>query len=240
MAFHTANYDVYAVLGNPNTPPLWMWAVWRRFLPAIDPLIQVARGKPGVRSTQYLPNRAGVVKFGKLGWKEADHQKWSHGSPTNEKESQSWGFLSLQVWAPAWTVCEREIQSPDVFMSITNESLGSGFRQDLLFNPVVLLAVVSELARQEVSIVRTAVSSLWTLLEPKLVGHRQRPWGVAFGATGFTDAIQDLSASGLFKPGQRHKREVGFHLFAEEWQPVLTGGAALEPGSVPDLGGTSS
>ena len=130
-----------------------------------------------------------------------------------------------------------EKQRADVFMSIANESLGSGFRQDLLFNPVVLLAVVSELARQKVSIVRTAVSSLWTLLEPKLLGYRHRPWGVAFGVTGFTNAIQDLSVSGLFKPGQRHKEGVGFHLFAEEWQPVLPGGPA-EPGDIPDCGGT--
>src|SRR5438309_1099122 len=72
MAFHTADYDAYVVLGDPAAAPLWRWKVWQRFLPAIDPVIHAARGKPAVRSIQYLPDQAGVVKFGRLGWKEAD------------------------------------------------------------------------------------------------------------------------------------------------------------------------
>src|SRR4051812_26041990 len=120
MAFHTADYDVYVVLGDPNTPPLWNWKVWQRFLPAIDPLIQAARGKPAVRSGQFLPNRAGEVKFGRLGWKESDHQKWTHGSPANQQASKSWSFLDLEVWAPPWTACEREDRSPDLFLSVLN------------------------------------------------------------------------------------------------------------------------
>ena len=56
MAFHTTVYDVYVALADPNIPALWNWEIWRRFLPAISPLILVARGKPAVRSTQYLPN----------------------------------------------------------------------------------------------------------------------------------------------------------------------------------------
>ena len=70
MAFHAADYDAYVALADPNAAPLWSWKVWQRFLPAIDPLIQAARGNPAVRSTQYLPNRAGVVRFGRLGLEE--------------------------------------------------------------------------------------------------------------------------------------------------------------------------
>jgi hypothetical protein len=226
MAFHIADYDAYVVLGDPDAAPLWRWEVWRRFLPSIDPLIHASRGKPAVRSTQYLPNQAGEVKFGRLGWKEADHQKWCHGSPANKGVSKSWSFLSLEAWAPAWTVCERENLAPDVFLSIADESLGGGFRKDLLFNPVVILAVVSELARRQPTEVAAAVSALRELGSAKLVGYQRRPWGKAFGSAGFTNSIQDLAVSGLFKPGPRHKGEFGFHLFADNWEPVSPEGIA--------------
>jgi hypothetical protein len=226
MAFHTAAYDTYIVLGDPAAAALWHWKVWKRFSPAIDPLIQAARGKPAVRSTQYLPNRAGEVKFGRLGWKESDHQKWSHGSPTNKEASESWSFLSLEVWAPVWTVCERENLAPDVFLSIADESLGGGYCQDLMFNPVVVFAAVSAFAQGHPSAVSAVVSALRELTAAKLVGYQRRPWGKALGSVGFTNSIQDLAVSGLFKPGPRHKGEFGFHLFADRWEPVSAEGTA--------------
>jgi hypothetical protein len=217
MAFHTADYDAYVVLGDPEASPLWQWKVWKRFFPAFDPLIQAARGKPAVRSTQYLPNQAGTVKFGRVGWKDADHQKWCHGSPTNKDASKSWSFLASEVWAPAWTMCERENLAPDVFLSITDESLGGDYRKDLLFNPVVVFAVLTELALRQPNEVRAAVTALRDLASAKLVGYNRRPWGKPAGSVGFTNAIQDLGVTGLFKPGPRHKGEIGFHLFADKW-----------------------
>ena len=130
-----------------------------------------------------------------------------------------WSFLNLEVWAPAWTVCERENRSPDVFLTIVNESL-TGNTQ-LLFNPIVLLAVSSDVARQNASLVHTAVSSLKDLIAPKLLGRRKRPWGLPWCSGAFTNSIQDLAVSGLFMPGPRHKGTIGFHLFAEEWQPAV-------------------
>lgn len=220
MAFHTADYDAYVVLGDPSCPPLWTWKVWQSFVPAMDPLIHAARGKAAVRSTQLLANQGGEVKFGRLGWTEPDHRKWTHGSPANKGTSKAWSFLSAEVWAPAWTTCEREDLAPDVFLSMANESLGGGYRQDLLFNPVVIFAVVSELARQNPSPVATVVSALRRLTSAKLVGYRRRPWGMPVGSDGFTNAIQDLAVSGLFKVGSRHKGECGFHLFADKWKSV--------------------
>jgi hypothetical protein len=96
------------------------------------------------------------------------------------------------------------------------------------FNPVILFAVTSELARRAASLVSAVMASLWRLTSPKLVGYKQRPWGTAFGSVGFTKSIQDLVMSGLFKPGRRHGVGVGFHLLAEEWEPVLDGGTAQQ------------
>ena len=220
MGFHSASYNVYVALGDPKAAPLWKWKVWQRFLPAINPLIDAARGKPAVRSTQFLARLAVDVKFGRLGWNEADHQKWCHGSPTNKDTSKSWRFLSTEVWAPAWTACEREDLAPDVFLSIADESLQGGPRKGLLFNPVVILAVVSELAQQHPIELDIAVSALRELTLAKLLCYKRRPWGKSIGSDGFTNAIQDLAFSGLFKPGPRHKDEPGLHLFADKWKMV--------------------
>jgi hypothetical protein len=221
MAFHTAKYNTYVALGDPNASPLWSWKVWRQFVPAIDPLIQAARGKPAVRSTQCLPAQAGVVKFGRLGWKEADFHKWCHGSPTNKVASRSWSFLEVEVWAPAWTACEKDDLAPDLFLSVSNESLGGGYGEDLMFNPVVVVAVVSKLAARQPSEVLALVSALRTLIAARVVAFKGRPWGKAWGTDGFTDSIQDLAASGLFKPGPRHQGEPGIHLLSGRWEPVL-------------------
>ena len=220
MAFHTANYDVYVALGDPKATPLWKWKIWQRFLPAIDPLISAARGKAAVRSTQFLASLAGDVKFGRLGWKEADHQKWCHGSPANKDTSRSWRFLNTEVWAPGWTACEREDLAPDVFLSIADDSHGGRQRKSLLFNPVVVLAVVSELAQRHATEVDIAVSALRQLSLAKLLCYKRRPWGKSIGSDGFTNAIQDLAFTGLFKPGLRHTGEPGLHLFADKWKKM--------------------
>jgi hypothetical protein len=220
MAFQSAEYDVYFLLGDPNAEPLWNWPVWHRLLPSLDPIIHRARGMPAVRSTQFPPNRAGTVKFGRIGWKEADHQKWTHGPTTNPIDSKSWGFLSAQVWAPAWTQCERDKLAPDVFLSITNESLGAGCRKELSFNPVVILAVVSQLAQREVLQLAKLLSSRSSLTESKLSGCRRRPWAHSLGAAGSRNSIQDLGIAGLFKPGRRHIGKVDSELLVDQWEPI--------------------
>jgi hypothetical protein len=193
MAFHSGKYDTYVILGDPNVLPLWHWQAWKRLLPTLDPLIQRARGKPAVRSTQYLADPTqGIVKFGRIGWNESDHQKWTHGSPKNKEKSKSWGFLCVEIWAPAWTACERENRAPDVFLCIKNEYFGGGHQKTLLFNPVVVLAVVSALAERVMSQVSAAVTGSCKVVLSKFVGYRKRPWGISFGSDGFTNSIQDF------------------------------------------------
>jgi hypothetical protein len=126
----------------------------------------------------------------------------------------------LEVWAPAWTECEREDLAPDVFLSIVNESFACGSRKSLSFNPVVVFAFVSELARKQPSKVSAVVSALRELTSAKLIGYKRRPWGKPCGSDGFTNSIQDLTLSGLFKPGPRHGGEFGFHHLADKWKTL--------------------
>ena len=128
MAFHTADYDVYVFLGDPAAQPLWHWDKWLLLMPDLDALLHVARGPASTRSKQFLPNRGGTVKFGKIGWKEPDQQKWTHGSPRTLESSPGWRFFGTELWAPAWTHCERDRSAPDIFLAIASESAFEGSR----------------------------------------------------------------------------------------------------------------
>jgi hypothetical protein len=218
MAFHKADYDLYVFLGDPASEPLWHWNKWHQLIPQIDALLRVARGPASIRSTQYLPNRTGTIKFGKIVWKEKDQQKWTHLSPSNLEASPRWNFLSAELWAPAWMQCEREGLAPDVFLSISSQGY---FGKATSFEPVVVLAVVTELARRDAVLIAGAVEKLRELLNAKLVGHQRRPWGrTALGGLGFENSIQDLHVTGLFKPGKSQERPLGLDLFSGTWDLV--------------------
>jgi hypothetical protein len=220
MAFHTAEYDAYVLLGDPAAQPLWYWSRWQRAMAHLDGVVRSARGPAALRSTQYLPNHGGTVKFGRIGWNERDQQKWTHGSPANETTSGKWTFMSAELWAPSWTQCERDRAAPDVFLSVSNESQGA---TNPAFNPVVMLAIISELAVRSLPVVADAVAGLREVLNPRLVGFQRRPWGRTVGELGYNGAIQDLHVSGLFKPGRRHERPVDLSLFAGQWEALSAG-----------------
>jgi hypothetical protein len=220
MPFHSVVYDVYVALGDSNAAPLWQWERWRGFAAVVDPLINYARGKAALRSTQFRPGGRETVKFGRLGWKEQDHEKWTHGSSMTREDSETRSFLDVEMWAPSWTQCEREVRPPCVFLSVSNESL-AGNREQLLFNPVVVLAVISELAEREQALIPPVLATLRTLTAATLVVRSRRPWGISVGSHGFTNAINDLHVTGLFQPGPRHTREaITLDIFADEWQRV--------------------
>lgn len=212
MPFHTGKYDVFVMLGHPKATPPWSWPVWSKLVESLDPIIHAARGKAGLRCDQFQADRKSV-KFGRIAWNDDGHKKWTHGSPRTR--AASWRFFSLQVWAPSWTICERDDLAPDVFIGIFNE----GFHEpDSAFNPVILFAVSTALAKGIAAEMKQALTEMARLTKALLIGYRRRPWGVSVGNIGFTDSIQDLCVSGLFKPGLR--RKVGFDLFAARWTPV--------------------
>jgi hypothetical protein len=217
MAFHTADYDVYVSIGDPATQPLWRWDKWQLLMPPLDDLLHVARGPASTRSTQFLPNRGGTVKFGRIGWKESDQQKWTHGSQRTLESSLSWRFLDTELWAPAWTQCERDRSAPDIFLAIASQS---AFGAAPAFEPVIVLAVFSELSCRENVLVAHVIKRLRELVNPKFA-HLRRPWGRStLSGVGFSDSIQELHVTGLFKPGPRQERPVDLDLFAEAWEPV--------------------
>jgi hypothetical protein len=224
MAFYSGQYDTYFILGSPNAEPLWNWSVWSRVVPRLDPIISAARDRAAVRSNQYLPDRKGTVKFGRIGWNARGHQKWTHDSPANREESSIWRFLDVEAWAPSWTSCVRDDCAPDVFLQIGNQDLGGPCRYALSFNPVIVFAVVTPLSKELSEEIRLAVDELLRITDARLCGYKFRQWGTPTGTGAFTHSIQDLCFSGLFKPhskpSQLHSGVVDCALLREEWEPI--------------------
>jgi len=216
MAFHTAEYDTYVFLGNPASTPLWHWSAWQKVMPQLDALLAPARGPVSVRSTQILADRS-PVRFGRIGWKERDQQKWTHGSPVSAEESATWKFLSTELWAPIWTQCTSEKLSPDVFLSISGEPDQTVVPS---FKPLVVLAIVAGVATREPERVGNVTTRIAGVMAAKLVAFQRRTWGRAAGGIGFNKSIQDLRVTGLFKPGRLHDKPVDLNLFADKWQEL--------------------
>jgi len=153
------------------------WDKWLLLMPDLDALLHVARGPASTRSTQFLPNRGGTVKFGKIGWERTGPTEMdANGLPhALWKSSPSWRFLDTELWAPAWTQCERDRSAPDIFMAIASQRC---FREPApAFEPVIVLAgVVSELSCRENLLVARVIKRLRELVNPKLVAHLRRPW----------------------------------------------------------------
>jgi len=218
MAFYERQYDLYVLLGNAEAMPLWRWPEWYQAACILSPIIKAGRGKPAVRCSQYSVDGKQRISFGRLGWDEKSHQKWTHSSPSNGPESSGWRFRSLEVWSPSWTACEREKTAPDVFLCITNEAVAGGFSRILAFNPVVILAVSVDLTEETRGAARRSALKLASLVQAKLAVTKRRPWGRAVGGIGFTGAINDLGVTGLFKVGNRDQRPVDLATLNEAFE----------------------
>lgn len=216
MGFHERDYDVYVLLPSPAARGVWQWDVWQNLVPILEPLMRLASEKPAIRTTQFAGKKP--VAFGRLGWTTESMQKWTHESPATPHDRT---FISVEVWAPSWTVCEREGRAPDVFFSAFNEKAHRA-NEKLLFGQRVLLAVANDLGEPALVRARRAVIAMADMLESVLTIHRKRAWGKPFGSSGFTDAIQDILLTGLFKVGKVHERPLDLSTFVEEWETVAS------------------
>jgi hypothetical protein len=216
MAFHDRDFDAYVVLGSPDRPDPWTWPSWPVIAGAVTPLVAAARGKAAVRTTQFERDGRTPVRFGRIGWNGAGHEKWVHGSPTNVGPSAGWQFLSAELWAPSWSQCGRDGRAPDVFLGIRNERMLFARDGGLQFNPTLVLAIAADLGSDVQERALQAIRTLSGHLAAVLTVRQRRPWGKALsGGEAFTDAIQDLPHVGLFRIGDHHRRPVDTTTFAD-------------------------
>src|SRR5665213_1016374 len=100
MSFSDRQYEVFVVLGDPKAESAWSEPRWELIADIFDPLVQKARGRAAVRSTQLSigqgsPNQR-AISFGRIGWNAPGHKKWVHTLATGGVE-----FISTEVWAPS-------------------------------------------------------------------------------------------------------------------------------------------
>src|SRR5271154_1727592 len=115
-------YDLYVILGAPDSSQIWNWQNWQKIASTLDPIVALGRNKAADRTTQFINGSRNAVSFGRIGWNEKGHQKWTHNSPATIETSKKWSFLKMEMWSPTWSVCEREKIAPDFFFAFRNES----------------------------------------------------------------------------------------------------------------------
>jgi hypothetical protein len=216
MSFPDRQYEVFVILGDPAAQPTWTELRWKLISDILDPLVQKARDRAAVRSSQMRkgagsPNQRSI-SFGRIGWNAQGHKKWLHTSP----ESDGNEFIDTEVWAPSWTACEREGRAPDVYVAVRNAQ--STPTERVTFNPIFILAVALDADGRVVSSARASAEALSAALGSVLRARWVRPWGIRMGGIGFTNAIGDLSTVGLFKPGPRHQQPPSVDMLEGSWE----------------------
>ena len=211
MAFFSREYEVFLLLAAPDAAPLWNAAQWTPFAASLDGLVAQARGKAGVRSHQYNPKGKSIA-FGRLGWDDKSHAKWTHTAATMQAR-----FMTLEAWAPTWTVCEKDNQAPDMFLALANESLLGLAGKPLQFGQRLVCAIATDMGVEAAATLQAALAQLAAQQDAVLFAHTRRQWGSASPYGGFTDAIQDMLIGGLFRQDDPHARPLDDATFRETW-----------------------
>ena len=77
MNFYQREYTVFLLLAGPDAVDLWHLPIWTQFTQDLESYAHGARGKTAVRTIQYLSDGK-TVSFGRLGWDDKSHAKWTH------------------------------------------------------------------------------------------------------------------------------------------------------------------
>ncbi len=217
MSFHERSYEVYVVLGSPASSP-WVKGSWSKISAALDPLLKMARGRAAIRTDQFQPGSGSLnqrfIRFGRIGWNARGFDKWVHATEGTLSSGLPAEFYSCEMWAPSWTICQREHRAPDVLFAIRREATSASLK----FGSICLFAVASDIASLAADQSRRSARIIATTVDAVLTGYCSRPWGYDSKLPGsFTDALNDLYVVGLFKPGPRHDRPVSLASLSGDW-----------------------
>jgi len=221
MSFADRQYGAFVILGDPGVQPVWIASKWQKIATLLEPAVLRARNSAAVRSTQMhkgpgSPNHR-AISFGRIGWNDKGHAKWTHPDSTGVGDLSDTHFIGTEVWAPSWNTCDKEKLAPDFYFAIHNER--STKESLVAFNPVLILAVATDQGQHSVAEAGAIARAIADEVNAFVRGHCVRPWGRRLGSNLYTGAINDLSITGLFKPGPRHQRSPSLDLFADLWDP---------------------
>jgi hypothetical protein len=194
MAFFDRRYHVYAAFGGGDGRVPWAEPQWSVIAAELDPLITAASGKAAVRSGQFaidpVSGKQREVKFGRIGWHAAGHAKWVH-----REASTAVSFLSVEVWAPAWTECERRQIALDLYLRLDNQAAHGPAGAA---PATVLLGVAMDMPAEYGERVYPSMRIISDTIGGDGIAHALRPWAQDFGGIGYTSALQDLFPADIF------------------------------------------
>lgn len=213
-------YQTFFLFGKVPHEPLWQWARWTEVAALLDPLITSSRGKASIRTTQYHKTQPGKLPFGRIGWNSAGQMKWTHESPVTAGKSNEWEFFDAEVWAPSWTICERENLAPDFYIDILNLEQPREFPTP---GCLTIIAIREELAATLPAQIDTAIIELIGLSKPEICGYTRRSWRSTGGARGYRPYIQDLFPHDLITGDP----SVGYSMLHPEWEMLTSDSVAM-------------
>ena len=216
MSFWQREYECYIILGSCGTP--WLYSEWMPFTELLSPITKACRDKGLLRVSQMDSATKKWLKYGRTEWRPEHHTKWTHGSPATSGKDSTWGFYFVEASFPSLPQCEKDGRPPDLYFVVLNEAFSMRERSPA-FNPRFFFALASDLQASIHDGLRQAVLTLASQYQSILKGTIHRPWGTPFGS-GFTNAIQDISFTGLFKVGNYHARPVTFETLVESWKEI--------------------
>ena len=216
MRFWEREYQCYVVLGSTGRP--WAYAEWVPFAELLSPVTNICRAKGLLRVSQMDSGTKKWLKYGKTEWRPEHHTKWTHGSPTTTGKDSTWAFYFVEGSFPSLPQCERDDSPPDLYFVILNEAFLRPGRP-AAFNPRFFFALASDLPESAHRQMREIIDTVARQYSCVLKGTVHRKWGTPFGS-GFTNAIQDISFTGLFKLGDYHARPISFDSFVESWEDL--------------------
>lgn len=201
--FHTRQYDVRLLLASPDAPLLWDYRVWKPLVPALTPLLSSERGLTSLRMSQLDTRQEGspnqtFVRFGRIGWGEKSHRKWTHYSPDTNEDSPHWSFICFSVWSPGPGNCDD--CPPDGFLAVRN---AIDDRNSCKFSYTVLAAIACDKPAAE-QILNHAFLALSASIPSVLLAETRRSWGGSETTDGNPTSLTDCDTFGApFKPGSR-------------------------------------
>lgn len=200
----TRYYHYYLIFGDvsEDTEP-WTNIGWAKIQPLFDKIVKFSKyfKETGLGTVQYSlkPNSQyyDTMKFGKLGWNEQSHNKW-----TLQKSNKERLFVYLDSWTPRRTICSKLNSAPDIFFSIANER--NTYKARSQFDFLIAVAVVDSLGIDA----KNEVIEISKLLDAKRTVYKQRQWNGQKETSEpitweFINSIQDIVGTfGIYKVGQ--------------------------------------
>jgi hypothetical protein len=227
ISFENRPYDFYLIFGQTDeSKSPWITKNWKSdFEPFLNTLLngsefsketalRVTKYKSEIRISkkekkEFVYNTD--IKLGRLRWDIKSHDKWTMPNNTD------YYFQDFELWTPIWTVCEKKQISPDIFITISNESHYKN-KGDIQFGYFMVVAVAKNLNIDSKPILRELserINSRATILKTRKWGQPEK-----IGDWTFVNWIQDTFSNGIYKGKSIQTIDINAIEFEPIWELI--------------------